>query len=211
MKIIFPSVEFQNKPSSGIDILKNIEEIGRTCYKSEIKITDDSAKEFVKNLIRRKHYAMIEHEFLSVRVICDRGISHEIVRHRIASYAQMSTRYCNYASGKFGGEISVICPFPPVFNYAPFIVWKRAVEEAEKAYLDMVNNGIKPEIARSVLPTCLATEIVITMNLREWRHFFSLRTSSRAHPQMKEIADKILQMFKDFVPVVFDDIEVQTT
>lgn len=210
MKIVEPSVKLLST-ISGEKLLKNIESIGRTCYKSETNITENSAKEFVKNLIKRKHFAMLEHESLSVRVICDRGVSHEIVRHRIASYAQMSTRYCNYASGKFNKEISVICPFPPVPDYAPYIVWKAAVKEAEKAYMELVDSGIKPEIARSVLPNCLATEIVITMNCREWRHFFSLRTSSRAHPQMKEIADKILEMFRKFIPVIFDDIEVQTT
>lgn len=206
MKIVEPSVEFVNKPVSGEEILRNIELIGRVCYKSESNITEDSAEGFVRRLIKNGHLAMIEHVSLSVRVICDRGISHEIVRHRLASYAQTSTRYCNYASGKFGNEISVICPLRVQLDEYKYLIWKDAVKQAECAYMDLIAAGVKPEIARSVLPTCLATEIVITMNLREWRHFFSLRAASPAHPQMREIAHKILQMFKDFVPIVFDDI-----
>lgn len=129
----------------------------------------------------------------------------------IVHNSQESSRYCNYASDKFGNEISVICPFIPIPDYAPFIAWKSAVKKAEEVYIDLVDSGISPEIARSVLPTCLATELVITMNLREWRHFFSLRLSPKAHPQMVEIATMILHMFKKEIPVIFDDIEVQLT
>lgn len=208
MKIVKPSVEILTKKSE-YDILRRIEEIGRVCYKSEGNITPDSCYSFVKKLIQRKHFAMLEHESISVKVICDRGVSHEIVRHRIASFAQMSTRYCNFASGKFEREITVICPFFPVDDFEPFIEWKKAVKTAEKSYMKMIDFGIKPEIARSVLPTCLATEIIITMNLREWLHFFSLRTSSRAHPQMKEVAAIILYEFQKNIPTIFDDIKVQ--
>lgn len=207
MKIVKPSVEFVKKPESGLEVLRNIERIGRVCYKSEDNITETSAENFVRRLIKNGHLAMIEHESLSVRIICDRGISHEIVRHRLASYAQTSTRYCNYASGKFGNEIQVICPVRLQPNTFEFITWREAVQAAEKAYLDLVGAGVKPEIARSVLPTCLATEIIVTMNLREWRHFFSLRVAPSAHPQMREIAWKILQMFKEIIPVVFDDLD----
>ncbi|MBW2646067.1 MAG: FAD-dependent thymidylate synthase [Deltaproteobacteria bacterium] len=209
MKIVKPSFSFEDK-IDGEELLKKIEKIGRTCYKSEKKITTDSAKRFVKALIKSGHESVIEHEKISVRVICDRGVSHEIVRHRIASYSQESTRYCNYGKDKFGNEITVIEPYfwkgDKKLHKQKYAIWERAMEETEEAYLQLIKIGATPQAARSVLPNSLKTELVMTMNLREWRHFFRLRTAEASHPQMKEIARPMLDEFKRRIPVVFDDI-----
>ena len=211
MKIIEPSFEIM--PVNGEEILKNIERAGRTCYKSEDKITEDSARKFVAAIIKSGHESVIEHEKITVRIICDRGVTHEIVRHRIASYSQESTRYCNYASEKFGSEISCI-DLASGFRYdlnderdrAKYEIWRSAMCAAEKYYFELIEAGAKPEEARSVLPNSLKTEIVITMNLREWRHFFRLRTSNRAHPQIREIGEMLLELFVSRYPVFFEDL-----
>lgn len=210
MKIIKPGFEFLGD-INGEDIIRRIEVVGRTCYKSEDKITTDSAAKFVAMLIKRGHEAMIEHVAVSVKIICDRGVTHEIVRHRLASYAQESTRYCNYGTEKFGGEITVI---EPAFwngvqgvNSQKYHLWLQAMRACEEAYLSLLAAGASPQEARSVLPNSLKTEIVVTMNLREWRHFFKLRAANAAHPQMREIARPMLEQFKQRIPFVFDDIQ----
>ncbi len=205
MKIIRPYFIIEDS-IDGEEILRRIERAGRTAYKSEHKITPDSAKKFVKMILDLGHESVIEHEKVTVRVICDRGISHEIVRHRIASYTQESTRFCNYSKGRFGSEITVIKPCFWDDGSKEYKIWRDAMENAERAYMELIKLGAKPEEARSVLPNSLKTEIVITMNLREWRHFFKLRTSKRAHPQMREVATSLLQAFKERIPVIFDDI-----
>lgn len=190
-------------------ILKRIEEIGRVCYKSEDLITPDSASKFVNMLVKRGHLAMIEHCSISVKFICDRGVSHEIVRHRIASYAQESTRYCNYSKDKFNNEITVIkpCFIKPCENIEDTF-WYKSCKYAEMSYFDMLDVGYTPQEARSVLPNSLKTEIVVTYNLREWINFFKLRTPSSAHPQMREVAIPLLNEFKTYLPEIFGDIEV---
>ena len=209
MKIIKPYFIIEDT-INGDEILKKIEKAGRTSYKSEDRITPESAKEFIKKIMSLGHESVIEHEKITVRVICDRGISHEIVRHRIASYTQESTRFCNYSKGKFGSEITVIEPcfwdLSKEEDRKKYGIWKKTMENVEKTYMELIQLGARPEEARSVLPNSLKTEIVITMNLREWRHFFKLRTSKRAHPQMREIAIPLLHEFKKRIPIVFDDI-----
>ena len=205
MKIIQPRIELLDQ-INGAEILKRIELIGRVCYKSEDKITTDSAKTFVSNILKSGHESVIEHEKISVRIICDRGVSHEIVRHRIASYSQESTRYCNYSKDKFGNELTVIKPLFWNEGSDEYLLWYDTIKKIEETYNKMISMGIKPQEARSILPNSLKTEIVVTMNLREWRHFFKLRTSMRAHPQMKEIADMILNEFKKKIPIIFDDV-----
>jgi thymidylate synthase (FAD) len=189
-------------------ILKQIELAGRTAYKSEDKITNDSAKDFVKMILKRGHLSVIEHQSVSVRFICDRGVSHEIVRHRLASYTQESTRYCNYTKGKFGSEITVIEPCFWSQDDERYKVWKQAIEQIESAYNKLVELGATPQEARSILPNSLKTEIVVTMNLREWRHFFTMRTSAAAHPQMREVAIPLLKEFQKQIPIIFDDFEL---
>ena len=211
MRIIKPSFQILNE-IDGNEILKSIERAGRICYKSEDKITDESAKKFVKGIISSGHESVIEHEKVSVLIVCDRGVSHEIVRHRIGSYSQESTRYCNYGAEKFGEEITVIEPY--FWNMEKhlgthdthWLVWKKAMEDAEKHYFKLLELGAAPQEARSVLPNSLKTEIVVTFDLREWRHFFKLRTSIKAHPQMREIAQPMLDEFKKLIPIIFDDI-----
>lgn len=198
-----------------------IEIAGRTCYKSEDKITADSAGKFVKMLDEKKHHAMIEHSFASVRVICDRGVTHEIVRHRLFAFAQESTRYCNY--GKAGQVKFIIPPWVKIEEgeYNPewdgclgdgrvdpfehgsaesWWFWHCAV--AERDYLKLLAHGWQPQQARSVLPNSLKTEIVISGNFREWKHFFSLRTATAAHPQMQEIAIPICEEFEKRIPEI---------
>jgi thymidylate synthase, flavin-dependent len=209
MKIISPFFIIETS-LDGEYILKQIENAGRTAYKAEDKITTDSAEKFVKKILDMGHESVIEHYNITVRVICDRGITHEIVRHRIASYTQESTRYCNYSMGKFGGEIMVIKPCfwdsDSEEDKKKYEIWENAIKSAEKAYLELIKLGASPQEARSVLPNSLKTEIVMTMNLREWRHFLKLRTSNDAHPQMREIAQPLLDEFKRQIPVIFDDI-----
>ncbi|MBR3253815.1 FAD-dependent thymidylate synthase [Candidatus Saccharibacteria bacterium] len=190
----------------GEEMIKAIEAAGRTCYKSESQLSPISARKFVQNIIKNGHESVLEHEKISVRVVCDRGVTHEIVRHRIASYSQESTRYCNYSSDKFGNELTFIIPFFFLDDNEKYQVWQKAMQNAEDSYMKLIELGATPQEARTVLPNSLKTEIVITMNLREWRHFFKLRTDKAAHPQMREVALDLLSGFKSLVPVVFDDI-----
>jgi thymidylate synthase (FAD) len=205
MKIIKPSYEIIT-PISREQILKAIEVVGRVCYQSEDKIAENSASKFVAMLINRGHEAMIEHISLTIKFICDRGVSHEIVRHRIASFAQESTRYCNYSNDKFGNEITVIKPCFYEEKTSNYTAWREACERSEISYFWLLNHGSTPQEARSVLPNSLKTEIVVTMNLREWRHFFKLRTAKVAHPQMQEITRPLLNELKEKLPEIFNDI-----
>lgn len=206
----------------GGDELRLIEIAGRTCYKSEDKITEDSGKEFVRKMIKNHHEAMLEHSSLTIKFICDRGVSHELVRHRLASFGQESTRFCNYASEKHGGEITFIEPF---FFFdaverkmteeerkkyeAKRSAWEFAMKHAENVYLTLISLGATPQEARSVLPNSVKTEVVMTANYREWRHFFNLRAARAtgpAHPQMEEITVPLLRELNNRIPVVFEDI-----
>ena len=207
MRIIEPSFEIM--PVNGEEILKNIERAGRTCYKSEDKITADSARKFVAGIVKSGHESVIEHEKITVRIICDRGVTHEIVRHRIASYSQESTRYCNYSADKFGNELTFIRPF--YWNDEPekMEAWLCHMKLTEETYMQLIKLGASPQEARAILPNSLKTEIVVTMNIREWRHFFKVRCSPAAHPQMREVAIPILKRFQEIIPVVFDDIQVE--
>lgn len=205
MKIINADVEFIT-PIDGDEILKRLEECGRVCYKSEHRITDTSAPAFVAGIIKRGHEAVLEHCSFTVKFICDRGVSHEIVRHRVASYCQESTRYCNYSKEGFGSEITVIkpCflhPYTDGFN-----LWEEGCLFAEQTYFNLLECGCSPQEARSVLPNSLKTEVVMTANIREWRHFLKLRCSPAAHPQMREVALILLDKLHSLIPVCFDDI-----
>ena len=163
---------------------------------------------FVSNILKSGHESVIEHEKVSLRFICDRGVSHEIVRHRIASYSQESTRYCNYCKDKFGKEITVIRPLFWKDDSKEYQIWYEAMLYSEQVYHALIQLGASPQEARSILPNSLKTEIVVTMNLREWRHFFKLRTAANAHPQMREIACMALAKFKQEIPIIFDDINL---
>ena len=205
----------------GVRELQHIEQIGRVCYKSEDSITADgeSAKKFVAMLIHNGHEAMIEHSFLSVKFTVDRGVSHELVRHRIASFAQESTRYCNYAKDKFGAECAFIDLEPGIMldnkmkkmsgeEIALVMAeWTSAMEDAERHYMRLLELGATPQIARAVLPNSTKTEITVSANYREWRNFFKLRVPADVHPQMREVTIPLLKELKGMIPVIFDDIE----
>lgn len=201
MKVIEPSyeiLEFPHKP------LETIERAGRVCYKSEDKIGPDTAESFVRGIIKRGHESAIEHVSISVRFICDRGVSHELVRHRMASFSQESTRYCNYGHS---GEITVIAP--TFFQAGDFDEWYDACIAAERAYMRLLARGKSPQEARTVLPNSTKTEVVMTGNVREWRHVMKLRTARAAHPQMRQLMVPLLQDFWQRTAVLFDDIAVE--
>lgn len=207
MKIIKPSWRIAALTEADpTRLMKHLEAMGRICYQSEDAITDTSYDQFLRNIVKRGHEAVLEHATVTAVVICDRGITHEIVRHRIASYCQESTRYCNYSKGKFGNEITVIEPIFWDKNSEEYKTWAHTCEVTEAAYFDLLAVGATPQQARDVLPNSLKTQIAITMNIREWRHFFRLRCAKGAHPQMIEIACKGLTEFYDYFPCLFEDI-----
>lgn len=188
----------------GADVMRFIEECGRVCYKSEAKITDTSAEPFVRKLIERGHESVLEHFSATFKIVCDRGVMAELTRHRMASFSIESTRYCDYSED----GLTVINP-SKLFGEGGHLwaEWNGYVDYAELKYrIQRQYWGTKPEIARLVLPMSLATTIVMTANLREWRHILKLRTAKEAHPQMRQVANMILTIFKEKLPVVFADI-----
>jgi thymidylate synthase (FAD) len=217
MKIIKQSWEFMAYPD-GEAILKLLEAAGRVCYKTEGKIGDGTAAEFIRKRIKTGHESVIEHANVSVRIISDRGVTHELVRHRLASYSQESTRYCNYSKDSFDNEIAVILPvwLYDVYDEGAtqdeaerrgYFAWLNAMWDAQEYYMQLLKLGWSPQEARDVLPNGLKTEIIMTCNIREWRHFFKMRTSPAAHPQMKALAAAMLSGFKEAIPVLFEDID----
>jgi len=203
IKIIKPSFVLEDKIEGNV-ILKKIEKYGRVSHKGEGNITVDSAKKFIQKLIGWGHESVLEHEKITVRIICDRGITHEIVRHRIAAYTQESTRYCNYS-----GEIKFIQPLFFKKGTKEYDLWYQSCKIAAESYTKLIQLGITPEAARSVLPNSLKTEIIVTYNLREWRHVFEMRCQKAAHPQMREIMIPLLREFQKQIPVIFDDFTIQ--
>ena len=218
MKIIKPYYEIITPLRSnhgGEVIIKRITNAARVCYKSEGKSNFDSDKKLVENLIDNGHEAMLEHASVTVKFVVDRGVSHELVRHRLASFAQESTRYCNYTQEKFGSEITFIKPCffddtrPEYAEQKKYTEWYTACWKAEDSYFNLLAAGATPEQARDVLPMSVKTEVVMTANMREWRHFFALRAvqvTGKAHPQMVEVAVPLLREFASCIPVVFDDL-----
>lgn len=207
MKIVNPFVSLEGDINTEA-VMKHIEKAGRVCYKSEENITDDSAEKFIRNILKRGHESVIEHVSVTFKIICDRGVTHEIVRHRIASYSQESTRYCNYFQDKFGKELAFIKPCFWEDDSEMYKIWEKSMSQIEETYFSLIENGASPQEARSVLPNSLKTEIYVTMNLREWRHFLKLRTSKAAHPQMREISIMIYNILVEKLPVLFDDIDI---
>lgn len=210
MNIILPFVTVE--PIDGLRIVKKIERHARVAYKSEGKISESSYIPFLTTVINRGHESVLEHSSFTAVFTIDRGISHELVRHRVASPTQESTRYCNYSNDRFGNEISVINPFffmerDPYALYVPkYELWEDACRGAERAYFALLDKGASPQEARSVLPNSLKTEVALTANIREWRHIFKLRCSSLAHPQMQQVMIPLLIFCKEQIPVVFADV-----
>ena len=182
-----------------MDLLQDIERIGRVCYKSEHRITSSSAAPFVRNIITRGHESVLEHISITVRFVTDRAIANELVRHRIAAYSQESTRYCNYKD-----KIEFIYPKNVSDKQLQLIM--EACACAATTYHALIADGATPEVARDVLPLCTKTELIATYNLREWRHILRLRTDKAAHPKMRELMQTLLQFFQGLVPIIFDDI-----
>lgn len=213
MKIIEPSVELIN-PIPYEVALNTIEIAGRTCYQSEDRMTDDSAEGFIRRIIQRGHESVLEHVSVTAHFICDRGVSHEIVRHRIGAYSQESTRYCNYSGNKFGREISVV-DLATGFKYdftkdndrKKYAVWMAAMADAEKHYMDMMALGATPQEARSVLPTSTKTSVTLTYDIREWRHFLRLRCDPTSHPQIQQVAGRARKLLIERYPMFFEDID----
>ncbi len=203
MKIIQPSYEILSHTP---DMTRLIEIGIRTCYKSADKICEGSDVKIIDHVKSLQHESTLEHGSITVRFVCDRGVSHELVRHRIASFSQESTRYCNYSKDKFSSEITVIEPFFYVGREFEYARWKVSCEEAERAYLELLEAGSKAQEARSVLPNSLKTEIVVTANIREWRKIFELRTSNAAHPQIRQIMCPLLATLRQKWPCLFDDV-----
>ncbi|MFA5360622.1 MAG: FAD-dependent thymidylate synthase [Candidatus Paceibacterota bacterium] len=200
IEIIKPQV-FIETPIDGEEILSRLERFGRISHKSEDKIEAGTAKIFVKNLLKMGHESVLEHVSISVRFICDRGVTHELVRHRLAVYTQESTRYCNYS-----GAIKFIQPLFYKKGTKNYQIWYESCLASAKAYNTLIKQGSKPEEARSVLTNSLKTEIVSTFNLREWRHVFEMRCQKAAHPQIREIMIPTLQKFQKKIPTIFDDL-----
>ena len=182
-----------------MNLLQDIERIGRVCYKSEHRITSSSAAPFVRNIIERGHESVLEHISITVRFITDRAIANELVRHRIAAYSQESTRYCNYKD-----KIEFIYPKNVSDKQLQLIM--EACACAATTYQTLIADGATREVARDVLPLCTKTELIATYNLREWRHILRLRTDKAAHPKMRELMQTLLQFFQGLVPIIFDDI-----
>ncbi len=205
MRVIQPGHEIVFMPQPE-EILRLLELAGRTCYKSEDKITEHSAADFVGRIVRSGHESVIEHANVTVRFIVDRGVSHELVRHRLAAYSQESTRYANYSQERFGREITVITPCFWEEGSSEYELWEKAMRQAEKAYMQLLDQGASPQQARSVLPNSLKTEVIMTANLREWRHVFRLRCQKAAHPQIREVMLGLLTEMQSRIPVLFDDL-----
>lgn len=216
MEIVEPSFEILDKDKRGEEILKKLELCGRVSYKSEARIQDGSDRRFIEMLKSKGDWSVLEHESISVRIICDRGVTHELVRHRLASYTQESTRFCNY---KKNGHIQVIQPpFRPYLSHQlksehtiqeAYNDWAVAILACERAYMSLLAAGLNPGLARSVLPNSLKTEIIITTNLRAWHHIFRQRTSNSAHPQMREIMLPLLEEFKKLIPILYNDLPTE--
>lgn len=234
MRIVEPYAKMLNcwdieitefRAPDGIQMLRRIEYYARVSHASEDKITPVSYDRFLRSVVlTHGDWSVTEHEKVTCEFLVDRGITHEIVRHRIASYTQESTRFINYQ--KKGGEAKFICPWPdvdlsewnpsatdvilPLTDSSPLArtsAWYKSMQEAEQVYMDMIDRGVKPQIARGVLPNSLASKIIVTMNLRSWRHFFVMRTSAQAHPQMLQVTVPLLAEFKTKIPILYEDIE----
>ena len=203
MKIVNPYIEVEK--IDGIDIMKKIEKACRTCYRSEGSITEDSYKKLLKNCITRGHESVLEHEKITVRMYADIGVYKDLTRHRIASFSIESTRYCNYGKDKFDNEIKFIEPCN-IDKKELFNEWYSACTEIEQRYLKMAELGATPDQMRMILPHSTAAEVVMTANIREWRHILSLRASKMTHPSVQQLMIPLLLYFKRCMPELFEDI-----
>lgn len=211
VKIIDPLVEVMT-PLNGEEILKHLELCCRNCYQSEGLIEEGSAERMIKKIIQLNHTSMLEHFSITVRIFADTGVLKDITRHRICSFAVESTRYCCYGKEKFGREIAVMNPVPAVFPSVEdegYKIWLKTMQEIENAYLKLSDMGCKPDVCRMLLPHSTKSSIIMTANIREWRHIFSLRCASRAHPTVQQIMKMVLAVFHKNIPLLFDDLAAE--
>ena len=208
MIIIKP--EIQVEEFSGIKIMKNIERACRTCYRSEDKITEDSYKKLITNCINRGHESVMEHEKITVRMVCDIGVYKDLTRHRFGSFSIESTRYCSYNKDKFGNQIKVIEPVNIPENTDMYKLWEETMQSIENNYMKMAQCGATPDQLRMILPHSTAAEVTMTCNIREWRHILSLRCSKMTHPSIRQILIPLLLYFKQEMPYLFNDIPYDT-
>ena len=206
MIIVEPSFTILHPTSreQALEALRRVEFAGRICYKSEERRTPESYSRFIQMLIQRGHWSVIEHATMTAHIVTNRGVTHELVRHRLASFSQESTRYCNYQQGRFGGEITVVVP--PELTSEQRALWEESIRTAESAYREMIQRGVSAQIARGVLPNDLKAEIVVTANVREWHHIFALRCASNAHPHMRQVMRLGLAQVVEWFAPVFDDL-----
>jgi thymidylate synthase (FAD) len=199
MKIVEPEVIVVT-PINGEEIMKRLEIIGRVCYKSEDKITDESCEDFISKIVKREHLSVLEHVNVTFRIITNRGVTHELVRHRIASYSQESTRYVKYANG----EMRFVKPFwYDTADEPTKAVWRESMLQSELSYNQLLDYDLTVQAARGVLPNDLRTEIVVTTNLREWMHIIKLRTAAGAHPDIVIVIKKVQEYLQSELPIIF--------
>lgn len=208
MKIIKPWIEIEK--IDGKSIMQNIEKACRTCYRSENLITDESYKNLIKNCLNRGHESILEHEKITIRMCCDIGVYKDLTRHRFGSFSIESTRYCNYGKDKFDNEIKFIEPCNIEKGTTEYAQWFNTMNIIEKTYNEMTRLGCIPDQMRMILPHSTAAEVVMTANIREWRHILSLRAAKMTHPSVQQLMIPLLLYFKEKMPELFDDIEYNT-
>lgn len=208
MKIVEPIIYVE--PYDGVRIMKRLERACRTCYRSEDKVTEDSYKNLLKNCINRGHESILEHEKISIRMICDIGVYKDLTRHRIASFSIESTRYCNYGKDKFDNQIKFIKPVNIQEGTTEFGLWYNSMNVIEKTYNEMSRLGCTPDQMRMILPHSTAAEVNMTANIREWKHILSLRCSNRTHPAIQQLLIPLLLKFKTDMPEIFDGVNYNT-
>lgn len=209
MKATEPSFQIVNPASlkEGIESLRLIERFARISHRSEDRQTEDSWKRFIEAVVlQRGDWSVVEHASASVILRVDRGFTHELVRHRLFSYTQESTRFVNYLKK---GEMEFIKPVGLDENTLSFAAWRSHMEACEQTYYALLETGHPPQIARAILPNSLASTIAMTGNLRSWRWFFLARTTRECHPDMLRVTLPLLEAFKERVPLLFQDIEPQ--
>ena len=206
IRVIEPGFEYLDE-INGDQILKKLEKCIRTCYKSENNITDDSAQRMIEMVIKSGHTSTLEHANISIKFITDRGVTHELVRHRHCGFSQESTRYCAYEKDKFGNKLTVVKPVMLQKDSNQYGYWKNCMDVIAKQYFDFKRYfDVKNDVARGLLPNDLKTEICVTASLREWRSIFDLRCDKAAHPSIRYLMTLLLDDLHKKIPVVFDDL-----
>lgn len=204
-----PRVKLGSVPASEEDLIMKVTDPAYLCYATDTsKKTLEDRKAFVRKLIMMGHTSPLEHASITLVISTDRGVTHELVRHRIGAYSQESTRYCNYSKGKFNSEIAVLDPFPEDYDRESdtYDAWKTLCETSESAYIYLTKSGVAPDIARAVLPTCLMTTITVTYDIPEWRHVIIQRTDPHAHPMMRKTMAMCRDILAEHYPVFFGDL-----